>query len=69
RGLRLLSRVPHVSSQAVGRLVSHFGDLHRLMRAPAAEIADAAGIDGDQARLVKDGLVRLAESNILDRTS
>jgi len=69
RGLRLLRRLPHVSGEIVGRLVDHFGDLHRLMRAPAREIAEAAGIGDDQARSVKDGLVRFAESSILDRTS
>ncbi|MDA8292341.1 MAG: DNA integrity scanning diadenylate cyclase DisA [Actinomycetota bacterium] len=69
RGLRLLRRVPHVTSEVVGRLVDHFGDLHRIMRAPVAEIASATGMGDELARSVKEGLVRLAESSILDRTS
>jgi diadenylate cyclase len=67
RGLRLLRRVPQLSPDMVSQLVIHFGDLHRLVRAPLSELAQATGISEDQARLVKDGVARLAESSILDR--
>ncbi|MHB1781475.1 MAG: DNA integrity scanning diadenylate cyclase DisA [Acidimicrobiales bacterium] len=69
RGLRLLKRVPQLSSTTAARLVEHFGDLYGLVRASAGELADAGGIDLDQARLVKDGIARLAETSILDRYS
>lgn len=69
RGFRLLRRIPQLSAEMVNRLVAHFGDLHRLVRAPADELAQATGITTDQARLVKDGIARLAESSILDRYS
>jgi diadenylate cyclase len=69
RGFRLLRRIPKLSVETVGHLVGHFGDLHRLVRAPVAELAEATGISEEQARLVKDGIARLVESTILDRYS
>ncbi len=69
RGLRLLKRVPQLSGTTAARLVEHFGDLCGLVRASADELADAGGIDLDQARFVKDGIARLAETSILDRYS
>ncbi|MCU1492928.1 MAG: putative nucleic-acid-binding protein (contains the domain) [Acidimicrobiaceae bacterium] len=69
RGLRLLRRVPQLSVDMANSLVAHFGDLHRLVRAPASELAEATGISEEDARLVKDGVARLAESSILDRYS
>jgi diadenylate cyclase len=69
RGYRLLRRVPLLSGDMVNRLVTHFGGLHRLVRAPADELARATDTSLEQARLVKAGIARLAESSILDRYS
>jgi len=41
--------------------------LSRLMRATAAEIAGAPGVDARTAQAVKDTLDRLTESSILDQ--
>ncbi|HUZ19032.1 MAG TPA: DNA integrity scanning diadenylate cyclase DisA [Acidimicrobiales bacterium] len=67
RGYRLLRRLPEMSRAEVERLVAHFGDLHRLLRAPAGELAEAAEIGEDQARLVKGRLARVADAGALDR--
>jgi diadenylate cyclase len=69
RGLRLLKRVPQLSSVTAARLVERFGDLYGLVRASERELADVGGIDLEQARLVKEGIARLAETSILDRYS
>jgi diadenylate cyclase len=65
-GIRLLRRVPQVTPETASRLVEHFGDLHRLVRAPASELVEAAGMDEQQAKLVKEGLARIAETSILE---
>lgn len=67
RGFRLLYRVPHLTPDSVGRIVSHFPDLQKVLRATPAELAGVAGIAEEQAEAVKEGLARLAESSVLDR--
>jgi len=67
RGIRMLRRIPQLSAEIITQLVRRFGSLHEILRATAAEIAEVAEVDEVQARLVKDGLARLAESSILDR--
>jgi diadenylate cyclase len=67
RGLRLLRRVPELHSGTISLLLQHFDGLHEIVRAPAAELAAAAQLSDEQARLVKDGLARLASTSILDR--
>lgn len=69
RGRRLLRRVPRLSEEMASRLVEHFGDLHRLVRAPVDELAEATGSTLEEAREVKEGIARLAETSILDRYS
>ncbi len=66
RGYRLLSRIPRLGTPAIVALVTHFATLQKLMSATGADI-EAAGIEAATARVVKDGLSRLAESSILDR--
>ncbi|MGH9074117.1 MAG: DNA integrity scanning diadenylate cyclase DisA, partial [Acidimicrobiales bacterium] len=69
RGYRLLGRVPRLPSSMVERVVSHFASLQKVMRATYAELAEVPGVGEARARLVKDGLSRLAETSILDRYS
>ncbi len=66
RGFRILRRVPQLSLETASLLVEHFGDLHRLVRAPAGELVAAAGMNEQQAKLVKEGLARIAETSILE---
>jgi diadenylate cyclase len=67
RGYRLLSRIPRLPAAVIERLVSAFGTLPRVMEATIAELDDVEGIGETRARLIQDGLRRLAEASLLDR--
>jgi diadenylate cyclase len=67
RGYRLLSKVPRLSPAVVDAVVRHFGSLQKVIRATGDDLTTAVGLEEGDARLVKEGLSRLAESSILDR--
>jgi diadenylate cyclase len=67
RGYRLLSRIPRLPEAVVERIVGHFGNLSKIMRATIDDLDDVEGVGETRARAVKEGLVRLAESSLLDR--
>jgi len=69
RGYRLLHRLPRFPEVVLDRIVEHFAGLQRIMRATVQELEEVGGVGETRARSVKDGLARLAESNILDRYS
>ena len=66
-GLRFLQHLPQLSEETARGLVGHFGDLHGLVRAPVSALAEVAGMSEDEARTVKNGIARLAETSILGR--
>ncbi len=67
RGYRILSRVPRLPGAVFDRLVDHFGTLQRLLAASGDELMSVDGVGEGRARLVREGLTRLAESSILER--
>jgi diadenylate cyclase len=67
KGLRLLARVPRLSTQQAAAITSHFGELAKLLRATADDIATVPGITRKVATGVKDTLERLTESTIRDQ--
>ncbi|MEX0952454.1 MAG: DNA integrity scanning diadenylate cyclase DisA [Nitriliruptoraceae bacterium] len=67
RGYRLLSHIPRLPASVIERLVEAFGTLPRLMEATIAELDDVEGIGEARARLIQDGLRRLAEASLFDR--
>jgi len=67
RGYRLLSRIPRLPEAVVERIVGHFGNLSKIMRATIDDLDEVEGVGETRARAVKEGLVRLAESSLLDR--
>jgi len=67
KGLRLLARVPRLSDEHAAAITGHFGELPKLLRATADEIAKVPGIEAKLAHAVKDTLDRLTESAILDQ--
>jgi diadenylate cyclase len=67
RGRRLLARVPRLNDEAARKVVERFVTLQGLLRASVDELAEIDGIDGAQARSIKDGLSRMTETSILDR--
>jgi diadenylate cyclase len=69
KGYRLLSRIPRLPDAVIARVVGHFGNLQRIMRASVEELDDVEGVGSGRAKAIREGLSRLAESSILDRFS
>ena len=67
RGFRLISKVPRLPGAIVERLVEHFGSLQRLLAANLEDLMEVDGVGEGRARLVREGLSRLAETSILER--
>ncbi|MTD14524.1 DNA integrity scanning protein DisA [Nakamurella sp. YIM 132087] len=67
RGYRLLSGIPRVPQAILDRLIAHFGNLQGLLAATAADLQLVDGVGENRARVVREGLSRLAESSIVDR--
>lgn len=67
RGYRLLAGIPRVPPAILERLISHFGSLQGLLAATAADLQLVDGVGEQRARVVREGLSRLAESSIVDR--
>ena len=67
RGYRLLARVPRLPNGVQDRLVEHFGSLQALLAATADDLQSVDGIGDARARLVREGLSRLAETSIVER--
>lgn len=67
RGYRLLSRIPRLPPAVVDGIVAKFGKLPKIMAASIEELREVEGVGAARAASVKEGLIRLAESSILDR--
>jgi len=67
RGLRLLTRVPHITPAVSAAIVQRFGDLASLQRATIAEIAEVEDMDMSMATAVKETIDRVTEASILDQ--
>ncbi|HEY8451326.1 MAG: DNA integrity scanning diadenylate cyclase DisA [Micromonosporaceae bacterium] len=67
RGYRLLAKVPRLPGAVAERLVNHFGSLQRLLGATVEDLRAVGGVGDARARMVREGLSRLAEASILDR--
>ncbi len=67
RGYRLLARVPRLPNGVQDRLIEHFGSLQALLAATADDLQSVDGIGDARARVVREGLSRLAESSIVER--
>ena len=67
RGYRLLGRVPGLAGESADLLIAHFGGLQKLLSASVQDLCEAGGLDVAQARSLREGLSRLAESALLER--
>ena len=67
RGLRILGKVPRLPGTIIERLVEHFGSLQQLLAAGLDDLMAVEGVGELRARMVREGLSRLAESSILER--
>jgi diadenylate cyclase len=69
KGYRVLAKIPRLSGELADRVVARFDSLAKLMRAGIGDLVEIEGIGEVRARMVKDGLSRLAEASILERYS
>ncbi|GAB3713211.1 DNA integrity scanning diadenylate cyclase DisA [Mariniluteicoccus flavus] len=67
RGFRQLAGVNRLPTSVATRLIDHFGSLQALFAASTHELQEVDGVGGSRARMVRDGLTRLAESAYQDR--
>jgi len=62
RGYRQVSQINRISPALGSRLIEHFGSLQALFAASRSELQEVDGVGEQRARIIRDGLVRLAES-------
>lgn len=67
RGYRLLSQVPRLPTTVVDAVVEYCGSLQRMLSVGTEELQRVEGVGPHRARLVREGLSRLAESSLLER--
>jgi diadenylate cyclase len=51
----------------IDRLVEHFGGLQRLLTASIDDLQTVDGVGEARARTLREGLLRVADSSILER--
>lgn len=59
--------MPRLPGAIIDRLIEHFGSLQRLLAANLEDLMEVEGVGEGRARLVREGLSRLAETSILER--
>jgi diadenylate cyclase len=69
RGYRLLKKIPRLPESVITAIVGRYNSLQKVMRATTEDLEAIEGVEVVNARVVKDGLSRLAESSILDHFS
>jgi diadenylate cyclase len=62
RGFRQMAQINRLPSYLADRLIEHFGTLQALFGASANDLQTVEGVGEGRARVIRDGLVRLAES-------
>ena len=61
RGHRLLARVPQLPPSVVDRVVERFGSLNVIMAVGPEDLEEVEGVGASRARLLREGLRRLAD--------
>jgi diadenylate cyclase len=61
RGYRLLARVPQLPPSVVDQVVDRFGSLRVIQAASLEDLEEVEGVGPGRARLLREGLKRLAE--------
>ena len=62
RGYRQISQINRLPAALGARLIEHFGSLQGLFGASSSDLQEVDGVGEHRARVIRDGLVRLAES-------
>jgi diadenylate cyclase len=68
RGYRILGRIPRLPKLVVGSIVAEFGGLDELLAATDAELEAVEGVGEIRAKDIREGLRRLQEINLVDRS-
>ncbi len=66
RGYRQMSMIARLPTSLGERLIEHFGTLQALFAASRSDLQEVEGVGEHRARVIRDGLVRLAESAYVD---
>jgi diadenylate cyclase len=69
RGFRQMAQINRLPTYLGDRLIEHFGTLQALFGASANDLQAVEGVGESRARVIRDGLVRLAESAYTERLS
>ena len=69
RGFRQMAQINRLPSYLGDRLIAHFGTLQALFGASTTDLQAVDGVGESRARVIRDGLVRLAESAYTERIS
>lgn len=67
RGYRQLSQINRLPAAFGPRLIDHFGSLQAVFAASTVELQEVEGVGDSRARIIREGLTRLAESAYTDR--
>jgi diadenylate cyclase len=67
RGFRQMAQINRLPSYLGDRLIEHFGTLQALFGASTTDLQAVEGVGESRARVIRDGLVRLAESAYTER--
>ena len=62
RGYRQVGQLTRIPPALGVRLLEHFGGLQGLFAASAADLQEVDGVGESRARIIRDGLVRLADA-------
>jgi diadenylate cyclase len=67
RGYRQVAQINRLPPSFANRLIEHFGSLQALFSATSAELQEVEGVGESRARVIRDGLLRLAEAAYTER--
>ena len=67
RGFRQMAQINRLPTYLGDRLIEHFGTLQALFGASTTDLQAVDGVGESRARVIRDGLVRLAESAYTER--
>ncbi len=67
RGYRQLAQINRLPTAYSARLVEHFGNLQGVFAATTTELQEVEGVGESRARIIREGLTRLAESVYSER--
>jgi diadenylate cyclase len=68
RGYRILRQIHRLPNLVVEKIVFHFKTMNRIYSASPAELDEVEGVGGARARAIREGIKRLREQTIFDRS-